>query len=238
MLKSVFALSVLLLSMTATAHSYWVDERASQLAIILGESGDDLRYDAKVVKRVLGFDEKNQPVAVKTLSTPNNVLLNVPDKTHTLISLFHPAYYSQDKQDNWHAKPKNEVKEAVHATAYINSNITLLDHYQKTVVQPEMALQIVPLADPFTLKIGDNLPVRVYYQGKPLAGAKVVPDYVNNADETLTTNQQGEAVITLKSAGVTVMNVHHEVENHDKRLADKTYYNSTLSFNLFKHHHD
>ena len=73
-----------------------------------------------------------------------------------------------------------------------------------------MTLEIVPERDPFDLKPGEPLPVRVIYEGKPLAGAFVKLtnlDFDAKPVRTATTDASGRAVLAVPFAGLWQMNV-------------------------------
>lgn len=67
-----------------------------------------------------------------------------------------------------------------------------------------MTLELVPERDPFAVRVGQPLPVRVLYQGRPLAGATVK---LTNLDAdampvaTLVTNAAGTAVFRHPGSG-------------------------------------
>ncbi|MCP2620231.1 DUF4198 domain-containing protein [Candidatus Aminicenantes bacterium AC-334-K16] len=102
-----------------------------------------------------------------------------------------------------------------------------VEHYAKfpkTVVQVGLRLtsnpsqpvglpvEIVPLVNPYQLKEGDRLKIRVLFQGKPLAQAEVAWSYPGRGEEfaeTTTTNNQGETVIPLEKAGPYVIRLTH-----------------------------
>lgn len=73
-----------------------------------------------------------------------------------------------------------------------------------------LALEIVPDLNPYAPGFRGILPVHVYYQGKPLAGATVK---LNNLDfdarpvETLLTDAQGRATVHFPHLGLWQMNV-------------------------------
>lgn len=73
-----------------------------------------------------------------------------------------------------------------------------------------LSLEIVPEANPYAVDAGDSLPVRVIYEGKPLAGATVK---LNNLDfdfrpiEVLKTDAAGRAVFRMPRAGSWQLNV-------------------------------
>ncbi len=66
-------------------------------------------------------------------------------------------------------------------------------------------LEILPLADPAGLRAGSKLPVRVLFEGKPLAGARVGvvsrQDGNISREKMVRTDRSGNAKVTLDSAG-------------------------------------
>ncbi len=98
-------------------------------------------------------------------------------------------------------------------------------------------LELIPLADPLTLKVGDKLPVAVRFNGKPLAGAGVeIGDSVTAIPEEriprFKTDAKGVALVPIGKAGWEVVGVDHEEKSPTPRLADKEKYTATLVFRL------
>lgn len=70
-----------------------------------------------------------------------------------------------------------------------------------------LRFEILPLADPTTLKVGEALPMRLNFEGKPLANA-LVEARSPVADTTVVrvrTNEKGEATLTLTTPGMWVI---------------------------------
>lgn len=75
-----------------------------------------------------------------------------------------------------------------------------------------MALEIVPLRDPFTLKIGEALPVRVLFQGKALAEANVGWQHPGDGETArgyVRTDARGEALVPVARAGLMTVRLTH-----------------------------
>lgn len=90
--------------------------------------------------------------------------------------------------------------------------------------------EIVPLADPFTLKAGAPLPVKVLLEGKPLAGVAITAGDSHAAEaEKIVTDASGEAKLPLP-AGPVVVAVSHKVVGTAPALADQDGLSATLSF--------
>ncbi len=68
-----------------------------------------------------------------------------------------------------------------------------------------LMLEIVPLENPYSKKIGDNLKFQVLFDGKPLSGKTVFADNKDGADVTnqkLKTDGQGKVSVKLDRQGV------------------------------------
>jgi uncharacterized GH25 family protein len=98
-------------------------------------------------------------------------------------------------------------------------------------------LELVPLDDPFTLKPGASLSVKVYFEGEPLRGASVergdgVTPMEENEIPRFTTDERGIAVIPLAGTGPQLLVVDHLVAAAHPDLAARDLHNATLSFVL------
>lgn len=85
--------------------------------------------------------------------------------------------------------------------------------WQKPVGLP---LELIPLDDPFTLRPGDELRVRLLYNGEPLASAMVEAMHRQSEQQTpqsvsVRTDEHGEATVKLDRAGRWVLANTHMV---------------------------
>ena len=99
-------------------------------------------------------------------------------------------------------------------------------------------LEIVPLADPATVRPHENLRVRVLFRGQPLAGAEVERgDGLTPVKEDelprFKTDADGVATIPLPKAGPVLLAIDHRVApSETPDLAAMDLYNATLWFAL------
>jgi len=73
-------------------------------------------------------------------------------------------------------------------------------------------LEIVPQCNPYELKAGDTLTVRVLFEGKPLAGAKLFAHHQAGdkvTTKTVRTGKDGTATIKLDKAGSWLLRLVH-----------------------------
>lgn len=85
-----------------------------------------------------------------------------------------------------------------------------------------LALELVPEADPYALAPGGELPVRLLYQGKPLAGALVAAFSKERPDAKVTARSDAEGRVRLRLAGpgVWLVKAVHMVEPPQDAGAD------------------
>ena len=77
-----------------------------------------------------------------------------------------------------------------------------------------LPLEIVPLSNPFKLKIGNTLQVRVLFQGQPLPDANLGWDHPGDGEPpngTVRTNLNGEALIPIQKVGLVTIRLTHMV---------------------------
>jgi nickel transport protein len=97
--------------------------------------------------------------------------------------------------------------------------------------------ELVPLGNPFLAKPGENLQVRVYFDGKPLVGSEVeIGDGITPMEEReiprFKTDNQGVAVIPVSKWGLQLLVVDHILPSTHPELAEREMYSATLSFVL------
>ena len=96
-----------------------------------------------------------------------------------------------------------------------------------------LALEIVPETSPLTVERGGSLPVRIYYRGKPLAGALVkLNDLDHDAQpiETHWSDAQGRVVFAIPGKRSWQLNVIWTQSQPDTSLTDFDTSFSSLSF--------
>lgn len=98
-------------------------------------------------------------------------------------------------------------------------------------------LELVALADPFTLAAGKTLQVRVQLRGKPVTDAKVrILDGITVMDpkdaKAVPTDASGIAAVPLDRRGLYVLAVEYVAPGVAPGLAERDEFNSTLAFTL------
>ncbi len=97
-----------------------------------------------------------------------------------------------------------------------------------------LVLEIVPLRDPFALKGGDALPVRVLFQGKPLADAKLgwqLPGDGNVARGYVRADDKGQALVPIARTGLMTIRLTHMTRPKAKDYEWESFW-TTLTFRV------
>jgi uncharacterized GH25 family protein len=75
-----------------------------------------------------------------------------------------------------------------------------------------LPLELVPLKDPFSVKPGDALRVRVLFRGKPLAGVNVGwahADGDGSPAGSVRSDEKGECLVPMAKAGLLTVRLTH-----------------------------
>jgi uncharacterized GH25 family protein len=97
-----------------------------------------------------------------------------------------------------------------------------------------LALELVPEANPYTLKGGGELPVRLYYGGKPLKGALVMALQKDRPEPKLSarSDAQGRVQLRLDRPGVWLVKAVHMVPAGKETGADWESFWASLTFEV------
>ena len=218
------------------AHGIWFAQRAKQLALVYGVGADDLDAVKRLplVKAVTGYDADWTPVTT-TLRTAGAIpVVDSEEPIAAVGAVMDYGYWSKTPDGEWHNKGRDEVpnatlaehnfKYAVHLTQVPTKPVPLFEGH---------LLQVVPVDTAIPQKFGEPMKVRVYYKGKPVAGATVMQDYVNDPDEVgpVKTAADGTATVKLRNQGINVLMAIYVGKTTDKKV-DHEEYRASLSFVL------
>jgi uncharacterized GH25 family protein len=118
------------------------------------------------------------------------------------------------------------VVEAIRQLFYTRALFSWTDSVQAPVSGHTIA--IVPAQNPFTLRPGNSLPVKVLYNGNPLSGAEVDGGEHNALGKT---DKDGMIKIPV-IAGVNLLSVEHKEKIKDDPDADALDETATLTFEV------
>jgi nickel transport protein len=96
-------------------------------------------------------------------------------------------------------------------------------------------VELVPVSDPFSIKVGQFLPIQALYEGKPLVGVGLeIGDGKTKIKEEdiprYKTNAQGIAQVPITHGGVEVIAVDYKTPSRTPDASADDNYSSTLTF--------
>jgi len=217
------------------AHGIWFAQRSNQLALIYGVGAEDLDAVKRLpkVKSVAAYDEHGKEVA--TQLAPNGPLLvvNTDSQPAVVAAILDNGWWSKTPDGKWHNKGKDDVPDATISEHTIKYAVHLRRLNATPPVLSTHKLQIVPLARPLPEQMGQSLTVRVLYEGKPVQGASVQPDYVTDPDsEPLKTAADGTATIKVRNQGLNVVVATLATPPANPAKTNRDEHLATLSFVL------
>lgn len=240
----------LLLILTATstqAHMLWFNtnqHKADPGETVWLEIGWGHKYPRHEainegwIERVYALDPKGQEVPVEKIFPAFYRFTPTTKGTYRVIANLKSGFLSITKQGH-KLGSKKDVTDVVSCFQYIMNAKGLIEVGKKKDSfsrESGVPLEIIPLKDPAGLKVGDTLPVKVMFRGKPLAGAKVQGIYSGfKTDEKIhwameeETDSEGIVHVKLSAKGQWLLKTGHKTPYPDKAEADEYSYSTSLT---------
>lgn len=220
----------------ASAHGIWFAQRAGQLALVYGHGAEDLPVIERLGKitSVGGTDGAGKPVSVSLRASDHLAFIALDNKPAVVTATLDNGLWTEGPDGKWVNKGKDEVPGAKQSGRYFkySSHLRELPKGEGQAV-PGLSFQLVPVGAVFPQNKGHALKLRVLFEGKPVAGAKVWADYVNDPDaKPLIANKDGLVTLAVRNQGLNVIKAEVESPPADARKADTTGHTTTLSFVL------
>lgn len=218
------------------AHGIWFAQRSSQLALMYGIGADDLdivkRYPQ--VSSIAGYDADGKPVPTSLQIDGRLVLVNVENQPAIVAAVLDNGTWSKTPDGKWHKQGRDEVPTAVLS----EKNTKYAVHIRGALTKPLMALpgqtlQIIPVGAKLPELMGQAIKVQVLYKGKPIAGAKVMHDWINDPDQKpVLTAADGTVTLNVRNQGLNVLVAIFNAPSEEPLKYDHLEHLATLSFVL------
>jgi uncharacterized GH25 family protein len=192
MRKVIFIILVgMLITLTAAsaqAHMLWFNtnqHKADQGETVWLEIGWGHKYPRHEamkegwIEQVYALDPNGQEVAVEKIFPAFYRFTPTTKGTYRIIANLKSGFLSITKKGH-KLGSKKDVTDVVSCFQYVMNASTLIEVGGKKdgfSRRSEELLEIIPLKDPASLKLGDTLPLKIMFQGKPLAETKLQGTY-------------------------------------------------------------
>jgi nickel transport protein len=232
-----FALFASLIATSAAqAHGIWFAQRATQLALLYGIGADDLDSVKRLplVKSIAGYDAEWKPIPT-TLRIAGPLLLVDSESQPTVVAavLFN-GVWSKTPEGEWLKKGRDEVPNATVSEKNYKYAVRIVGPLSAPIPPlPGQTLQIVPVSATLPEQMGKPLKLRVLFQGKPVAGARVMWDWLNDPDgKPVKTAADGTVTVKVRNQGLNVITAIFNGPSDEPTKADRMEHLATLSFVL------
>ncbi|HET9628944.1 MAG TPA: DUF4198 domain-containing protein [Novosphingobium sp.] len=228
-------LAASLATVSAEAHGIWFAQRAKQLALIYGIGADDLEMVKRLpqVEKIEAYDADYHPIkATARVSGP--VVLIDSDAQPTVVAAVMPyGIWSRVGTGEFEKKTLKEMPNATVSTHNIKYAVAIVGPLSKPLAAlPGQTVQIVP-AGPIPTTLGTPLKYVVLYNGKPVAGAKVINDMVNDPDaKEVETGADGSVTLPVRNQGLNVIRAVYVGPTDQPELYRQVEHTATLAFTL------
>lgn len=218
------------------AHGIWFAQRATQLALIYGVGADDLDSVKRLplIEKVAGYDEAWKPVPTSLRVAGPLLLVDSEGESVVVAAVLQNGIWSKTRDGEWHKKGRDEIPDAMLSEKTIKYAVHIRGPLTTAIpALPDQTLQIVPVDTPLPEQMGRPLKLRVLFQGKPVANARVLHDFVNDPDgQPVKSGADGTVIINIRNQGLNVVTALYDGPADDPKKVDKIEHCATLSFVL------
>ncbi len=238
---------LLLMTVAARAHDLWLmadQPAAGQPARLTVAFGHSFPSDQGVEQAKLLAPTLRGPQGVVALKAGDKQdwlgAAPLAPGSYVATAGLKPTWFSKTPE-GYQDLPKDQTPGAISCVRSVKYAKALINLGGKPGEIPQplgQTLEIVPLADPAGLKAGGELPVRVLFEGKPLAGAQVLATFASfsQASDTYAfaarAGKDGKALVKLWHPGHWLILVKHEYPYANPAECDKFMHSATLTFRL------
>jgi uncharacterized GH25 family protein len=230
--------AALIASMAAppvAAHGIWFAQRAKQVALIYGIGADDLDTVKRLplVESIGAFDASYQPVAAKLRIAGPVVLVDADEQPTLIAAVLQNGTWSRINEGEFEKKGRDEMPAATLSEKTVKYAVTIQGPLDKPIpALPTQILQIVPVGA-IPAKLGTPLTYRVLYKGKPIAGARMINDMINDPDAAeIKTGADGTITMPVRNQGLNVIRAVYDGPTDNPVKYDRIEHTATLSFTL------
>ncbi len=219
----------------AQAHGIWFAQRARQLALIYGIGADDLDMVKRMplLNTMTGYDDAWKPVPTRLRAAGAIPVVDSDAPIAAAAATMDYGMWTKDKSGEWFNKGRDEVPNTEFAERTFKYAIFLAKMPKGEV--PLLAghkLQMIPVGE-IPQEAGKTIKVKVFFDGKPFAGAQVITDFVNDPDmPPMMTGPDGTASFRLRNQGINVLAATIIGKSDQPKKYDYIEYRATLSFVL------
>lgn len=217
------------------AHGIWFAQRARQVAMIYGIGADDLDMVKRLplVESVAAFNASYKPVKATLRIAGPVVMVDAEEQPTLLAAVLQNGIWSRKGAGEFEKKGRDEMPDATLSEKTVKYTVSIQGPLDKRIpALPTQILQIVP-AGPLPTRLGTQLKYTVLFNGKPVKGARMINDMVNDSDaREIETAADGTVTMTVRNQGLNVVRAVYDGPTDDPKRYDRIEHTATLAFTL------
>jgi uncharacterized GH25 family protein len=235
---------------TAQGHMLWLNAENYNSQIgenVVIEIGWGHKYPKEEtvkeenLEKVFVIDPSGREMALERIAPAKYRFSPKAEGQYAVIAQLKQGFVSNtpDGRKLGNKKTLKEVVSCLHFTMNAKTLINVGSKEKDPSDQSSLPFEIIPSGNINKLKVGDELMLKVVYQGKPLKGAKF-----SATDKKTASQQEGKWVqesesdangtvrLKLISKGSWLLTAMHEMQYADQSECDKSSYRTTLTIGL------
>lgn len=208
--KISFAVACLpiLIGQPVLAHVIWLDYNDGNYELVFGhpEEGTEPLTLSKF-RGATAYDLSREIVPSNT-SVEGDRLFVVPEGEVAALTATYDNGFWIEYPDGSYENLSPEQAEAINyenVTNYLKFTKALYSWSDELATPFGLPLEIMPLTNPFTVRVGESLPIRVLYQGNAIANPTV--EYLG---QELTIDTNGIALVPIGEGGLQVIEASYD----------------------------
>ena len=227
-----FCILILSIPFNVWAHDAWIEKKGDNFVVLYGHGDKVDPYDPGKVKEVKAYDKAGKEIAVEVKRREKDAVI-LPKTEPAMIIVFFDSGYWLKTTDGWKNISKKEasglqiVEPARHSLKYGKTIFNWHEIFTKSV---GMRFEIVPMKNPLAIKAGERLPIKVFFEGKPLEGASI--DAGGYHKETTKTDKEGIANVTIEKSGKQIIVASYKIPLKDNQDADFLSISANMTFEI------
>lgn len=198
-MKKVIFLSVAVLLVfvyqSAFAHHAWIEKDGNRFLVGWGHPPKVDPYEPNKVKDIKGFDLNGKETVLKRTDEKDRVYLSASTGISMIALSFEGGYLvsTPDGKKRLTKKEAQKVGMQILDSIFSTQSAKTLFAYSNAAEKPVgLKLEIIPLANTYSLKGDGLLPIKVLFEGKPVEGVTIE---TGNHKEVAKTDKDGLARI-------------------------------------------
>lgn len=227
--------ATVLAPLAAQAHGIWFAQRAKQLALVYGIGADDLDTVKRLplVETVVAYDASYQPIKAAPRAAGPIVLIDADAQPTLVAAILQNGIWSRIGDAEFEKKTLDQMPGATVSEKTVKYAVTIQGPLSAPIpALPGQDLQIVPVGAIPTM-LGTPLTYKVLYKGKPLAGARMINDMINDPDaKEQLTGADGTITMPVRNQGLNVIRAVYAGPSDQPTKYKTIEHTATLSFTL------